>query len=370
MRPRLDPQRRTFARLLATLFATLWPVAALAGPPQLPSSSGADRVAQTTLALADTEGAIPVQRPASMDAPRALSIGPASAGTPALSPGPAEIGPQPPPASPVVARSTMAGPADPLPAGPALDEPEPKAVVLAEAEPPREPFAHRGVVADLRVGTLGCIGAFCRQGHDVTPGVRVGGFLGGNVRGWFEAGLGGGWGTLSSNVAPGTNALLLYGLDPGTLQQALLAQAAGLLQVDLAGLAVQDTELRAAQLGPSLRIHLIPRGRVGAFVGSGVGYNVLRTRYQTAAGAVGLDFHGIEVPVEANLSVYLLEHLAVGLQFDYMWTWYGVAVLDHPQQRMAIPLGVLQAAGEQQGVDLRGQLPQLWTLGLAVRGRL
>ncbi|MCX4247601.1 hypothetical protein [Paraliomyxa miuraensis] len=229
---------------------------------------------------------------------------------------------------------------------------------------------HRGVVADVRVGMLGCRGAFCRQGHDARPGARVGGFLGGNVRGWFEAGIGGGWGTLSSNVTPGTNALLLYGLDPAVLQQALWAQAAGLLQVDLAGLAVQENELRAAQLGPSFRVHFVPRGRIGAFVGSGVGYNLLRTRYQTAVGLVGLDFHGIEVPVEANLSVYLMEHLAVGLQFDYMWTWYGVAVLDHPQQRVALPMGVLQAAGEQQGVDLRGQLPQLWTLGLAVRGRL
>jgi hypothetical protein len=133
---------------------------------------------------------------------------------------------------------------------------------------------------------------------------------------------------------------------------------------------VQSSELRAAQLGPSMRIHVVPRGRVGAFVGSGVGYNLLRARYQTAAGPVGLDFHGIEIPVEANLSVYVLEHLAVGLQFDYMWTWYGVAVLDHPQQRVAVPVGALQIAARQQGVDLRGQLPQLWTLGLAVRGRL
>jgi hypothetical protein len=226
------------------------------------------------------------------------------------------------------------------------------------------------LVADLRIGTLGCIGGLCRGGHDVSPGLRLGGFLGGNIRGWFEVGVGGGWGTLGSKVAPGTNAMVLYGLDAGTLQQVLLAQAAGLVQVDLAGLAVQDDQLRAAQVGPSVRVHLVPRGRIGAFVGSGVGYNVLRARYQTTLGDLGLDFHGIDVPVEANVSVYVHEHLAVGLQFDYLWTWYGVAVLDHPQQRVAMPMGLLQAAARQQGVDLRGQLPQFWTLGLALRGRL
>ncbi|MCA9712302.1 MAG: hypothetical protein KDK70_41080, partial [Myxococcales bacterium] len=226
-------------------------------------------------------------------------------------------------------------------------------------------------VADLRIGTLGCIGSMCRSGrHDVSPGVRVSGFLGGNIRGWVELGLAGGWGTLKPGITPGTNVLLLYGLDPAVLQQALFAQAAGLVNIDFAGLAVSDASMRATQAGPRLRIHLRPRGRVGAFVGSGVGYNLLRTRYETGLGTVGLDFHGVEVPVEANLSVYVVPRVAVGVQFDYMWTWYGLTVFDHPQQRAAMPLGVLQAAAQQQQVDLRGELPQLWTVGLAVRGRL
>jgi hypothetical protein len=248
---------------------------------------------------------------------------------------------------------------------------EPEAVVLAPAERSRKPFQHKGLVADARIGTLGCIGALCRGGHDVSPGVRVGGFLGGNIRGWFELGVGGGWGTLTSKAAPGTNALLLYGLDPNVLQAALLAQAAGLINVDLAGLAVQGgDQLRAAQLGPSLRVHLLPRGRIGAFVGSGVGYNVLRARYQTALGNVGMNFHGVHVPLEANFSVYVHEHIAVGLQFDYMWTWYGLAVLDHPQQKIPIPMRLLQGTPATQGVNVRDQLPQFWTLGLALRGRL
>ncbi|MCA9650052.1 MAG: hypothetical protein H6712_18120 [Myxococcales bacterium] len=274
--------------------------------------------------------------------------------------------------SPAPARAPSPLPPSEIPAAePEGDLPSPDAALAEEAEIPTTPIPHRGAVADLRVGTLGCIGGFCRSGrHDVSPGVRLGGFLGGNVRGWFEAGIGGGWGTMKPNVTPGTNALVLYGLDPYVLQQALLAQAAGLLKVDLAGLAVSDARLRATQVGPTIRVHLIPRGRVQAFVGSGVGYNLLRSRYQTAAGDVRLDLHGIDVPVEANLSVYLRPHVALGVQLDYMWTWYGAAVLDHPQQRLALPVSVLQAAGQQQGVDFRGELPQMWSVGLALRGRL
>lgn len=308
----------------------------------------------------------PLQRPAivAVSPTRTAAPAPVDAPTPVVAPAPV--------AAPAV---VAASPAEPVGNASCSDaQPEPPVVDPAAErvapEDPKDRFPHRGLVADLRLGTLGCIGGFCRGGHDVSPGVRLGGFIGGNVRGWFELGLGGGWGTLGSKITPGTNALLLYGLDAGTLQQALLAQAAGLINIDFAGLAVQDGRVRAAQIGPSMRIHVLPRGRIGAFVGSGVGYNVLRARYQTAAGDVGLDFHGIDVPVEANLSVYVHEHIAVGLQFDYMWTWYGVAVLDHPQQRVAVPVGVLQTAAQQQGVDLRGQLPQFWTLGLAVRGRL
>lgn len=251
------------------------------------------------------------------------------------------------------------------------DEGSPQAAVVEQAESPKDRFAHRGVVGDLRIGTLGCIGGMCRdERHDVSPGVRLSGFIGGNIRGWIELGLAGGWGTMTPKITPGTNALLLYGLNPAVLQQALLAQAAGLININFAGLAVDDATMRALQVGPRLRVHFVPRGRVGAFLGTGVGYNRLRNRYETAAGSMELDFHGVEIPVEANVSVYVLPRLAVGVQFDYMWTWYGLAVLDHPDQRAAIPMSVLQAAAQQQNVDLRGELPQLWTLGLAVRGRL
>ncbi len=378
MRPRRAQSRRAIARTLALVGALLWPGLVWAGPPVLPPSHGggapaaAEPAAQNTLIASQGHSVErpPLQRPSTVVSttpePPPPSASPAASpvATPIASPAVEAATPVDPPQT-----TAPAQPSDPA----ACSDAKIDALIADSATPPDDPkdrYPHRGLVADLRVGTLGCIGPLCRTGHDVSPGARLGGFIGGNVRGWFELGLGGGWGTMATNITPGTNALVLYGLDPGRLQQALAAQAAGLVNIDFAGLAVQEGRLRAAQLGPSMRIHVRPRGRIGAFVGSGVGYNVLRARYETAAGDVGLDFHGIEVPVEANLSVYLHEHVAVGLQFDYMWTWYGVAVLDHPQQRVALPMGVLQAAGEQQGVDLRGQLPQFWTLGLAVRGRL
>lgn len=335
-------------------------------------------------------GPIPVQRPATMPnpaRPAALTDPSAPSTSGSVSPA-APVGPQPVPPQPVPrGPAPEAGPAPqagPTPAAasesaPAVDAPTPEpdagptpdAAVEDDATSSKERFIHRGAVADFRIGTLGCIGVMCRSGrHDVSPGVRVSGFIGGNIRGWVELGVAGGWGTMRPSVTPGTNALLLYGLNPAVLQQALLAQAAGLVDINFTGLAVSDAEMRALQLGPRLRVHLVPRGRVGAFVGTGVGYNRLRNRYDTALGPLGLDFHGIEVPIEANLSAYVLPNLAVGVQFDYMWTWYGLAVLDHPQQRAAVPMGVLQAAAQQQDVDLRGELPQMWTLGLAIRGRL
>lgn len=382
----------------------LWPGIALAGPPVLPPERSPEPVAASqpvpVVPVRVQEGgfaATPVQRPAGMpEQPRFAPVRPASppaaqpvpvqpaAPSASVSPAPAVVvatpGPQP-------AAAPAPAPASPLATPPAQPSATPRTPVAADIDaeplaaspdaalvdrtnPPRTRFQHRGFVADFRIGTLGCIGGLCRGAHDVSPGVRLGGFLGGNIRGWVELGVGGGWGTLTSKVAPGTNAMALYGLDPWGLQYLLLAQAAGLVNVDLAGLSVQDDQLRAAQLGPSLRVHLVPRGRIGAFVGTGVGYNVLRARYQTPLGEAGMGFHGIHVPVEANLSVYVLEHLAVGVQAEYMWTWYGLAVLDHPQQRIPMPMGVLQTAARTQGVDLRGQLPQFWTLGLAIRGRV
>ena len=232
-------------------------------------------------------------------------------------------------------------------------------------------FPHRGAIFEAQIGTMGCVRALCDDSrHAISPGVRLNGFLGGNIRGWVELGLGGGWGTMRSGVAEGTNALSMYGLDPGLLQQALTAQAAGLIDVDLYGLATSEARMSSANVGPLARVHFIPRGRFTAWAGSGVGYHLLRNKYETLAGTVKLDFHGLAVPIEAGLGVFVHDNVAVTAQFDYLWTWYGLAVLDHPDQRSALPVAALQAAANLQNVDLRGQLPQFWTLGFGLRARI
>ena len=209
------------------------------------------------------------------------------------------------------------------------------------------------------------------DGHGAKPGFRVDGFLGGNIRGFVELGLAGGWGTISPNVDNGANVLALYGLDPAALQASLLGALSSLAPVDFGSLTVTGgAQLRTTQVGPLARIHFIPRGRMLAFVGSGVQYNLFRSRYDTTAGPVKLDFHGLAVPIEAGLGVHVHNNIAVMLQFDYLWTWYGLAVLDTPAQRLALPVGALDSAGQDQGVDLRGQLPQFWNVGIGIRGRM
>jgi len=232
-------------------------------------------------------------------------------------------------------------------------------------------FRHHGFVVDGRLGTLGCFRSLCgSDSHDARPGVRLDAFVGGNIRGWVDIGLSGGWGTLTPNVPQGTNALVLYGMDPVQLQQALDLLGGQALGIDLASLAVTDSKMRAAQLGPLFRVHFIPRGRFTAYVGTGAQYNLFRTRYATPGGDVRLDFHGIAVPVQGGFGVHVLENLAVGVQFDYLWTWYGLASIDHPQRALTLPVRVLESAAQMQQVDFRRQLPQFWTFTFALRARV
>lgn len=221
------------------------------------------------------------------------------------------------------------------------------------------------------MGPLGCFRSVCSDGHGTRPGVRVAGFLGGNIRGFVELGLAGGWGTLTPEVDEGTNALALYGLDAAVLQNTLFGQLGPFLDFNLGDLAITgSTKLRAAQVGPVARIHFVPRGRVTAFAGGGIQYNLFGARYETLAGDLDMDFHGLAVPIEAGFGVYVHRNVAIMTQFDYLWTWYGLAVIDHPEQRLALPMGALQSAARDQGVDLRGELPQFWTVSLGIRGRV
>ncbi len=241
----------------------------------------------------------------------------------------------------------------------------------AERKPKDESLPHKGTVADFRVGTLGCVRAICNDAHGARPGIRLDGFIGGNIKGFVELGLTGGWGTMSPRVDNGANVLSLYGLDPGALQTSLLGAASALAPIDFGSLSITgNAELRTTQVGPVLRVHFIPRGRMAAFVGAGVEYNLFRSRYDTTLGAVKLDFHGLAVPIEAGLGVHVHKNIAIMAQFDYLWTWYGLAVLDNPVQRLALPVSALQSAAEEQGADLRAELPQFWSVGIGIRGRM
>jgi hypothetical protein len=332
----------------------------------------------------------PIQRPTGMVAPApapayraptapVTTSPPVAASPPAPTVQPnAIVAPSPAPADDSAADPTQPA-TEPAPAPPARIDaqsmPEASgpgnAGALRRTHDEDEPFPHRGFVADVLIGPMGCVKGMCEgDRHAISTGVRASGFIGGNIRGWVELGLGGGWGSMRSRAAPGTNALLMYGLDPWLLQQALSAAAAGLLKVDLAGLSTTRTRMQTAQAGPMARINFIPRGRMLAWGGAGLEYHLLRNRYDTQSGPVRLDFHGLAVPIQAAVGVYVHEHVAITAQFDYLWTWYGLAVLDHPDQKTAIPVAVLQQAAQLQGVDLRGELPQFWTVGIGLRGRI
>lgn len=250
----------------------------------------------------------------------------------------------------------------------------PPAEAPAEAEPtppaPPPKFEHKGFTAELQVGLQGCVRRICREDrHDARPGFRFDAFLGGNIRGFVELGFAGGWGTLGANVEPGTHALALYGVDVTQLEQAL-----GLLgQVfafDLDQLLVRDARMRIARGGPHLRIHVLPRGRFAAFVGAGVGYSLFRARYTLNTGEpLRLDFHGIDVPIEAGGAYFVHRNIAVGLQFRYHWARYFAAFIDHPLQRAAAPISMLDDAMFTDTSSLRRDLPHSWSLNATVRFR-
>lgn len=256
----------------------------------------------------------------------------------------------------------------PRPRSPSATGPEAALSKRASVDDGRS-LPHRGFVASVAVGTQGCIGTLCSASrHAARPGVRLDGFVGGNIRGWVELGFAGGWGTLDADVPEGTNAMSLYGLDPGRLQQTadLLGRP---LDFDIASLRVEDTQLRMARVGPLMRVHFIPRGRVTAYVGSGVGYSMFRAQYDTAGGDLRVDLHGLDVPIQGGFAVHVHEHVAVGAQFDYLWTWYPLASLQHPAQSLTAPIEVLEAASPE-GSNLQGDLPSFWTLTFGLRTRV
>ncbi|MBL4688248.1 MAG: hypothetical protein JKY37_26915 [Nannocystaceae bacterium] len=121
-----------------------------------------------------------------------------------------------------LAVTSSKAPASRLVLVPVQSPPSPHVALATSADPPEpsdDRIPHRGLVVDANVGVLGCFATSCKQRHAATPGVRVGGFIGGNIRGWVSIGVAGGWGTLSPDPPPGSDVLGLYGLDADALMR-------------------------------------------------------------------------------------------------------------------------------------------------------
>lgn len=224
-----------------------------------------------------------------------------------------------------------------------------------------EPIKHKGFIVDLRVGFMGCTRLICKR-HDAKPGLRLDGMLGRNFFGILDIGLAGAWGRMRTNVAPGTDGLSLYGLDP----DALPPEAAALMFDQFT---VNDAHFETIQAGLNLRVHVIPRGRFDPYVGIGAQYSLLRALYDTPAGETRLGFHGLAFPVQGGFVYFVHENIAVGAQFDWLITWYGGITVRGAPGRLGAPIPLIKDAAAEAGVNLPGDLPHFWTLGAVAHFR-
>ena len=202
--------------------------------------------------------------------------------------------------------------------------------------------------------------------------MRLGGFVGGNILGIIEVGIAAGWNTLRPRDVVGQNALNLYGLDPAQVQVAIAeAMNVPALAVDLSTLTVQSASSRALDIGPSLRIHFLRRGRGIAYAGVDVHYQLWRNRYSTTGGDLRLDFHGISVPLRAGGGVHVHKNLAIIGEFSYAMTLFVVGGIRHPMLSAVAPLQALEGQASAVGStgSLKSGLPHFWNLSLALRLR-
>lgn len=238
-----------------------------------------------------------------------------------------------------------------------------------EPQVPEDELPHAGFTLGARLGATGCLRSMCTDAHGATPGLRVDGFIGGNIRGFVDLGIAGGWGSYGASVEQDANLLRLYGIEPAGLQAA--AQAMGSpLEFNPFALQVRSARLRTARVGPSLRVHVIPRGRGIAYLGAGIGYSTFLAEYGTAIGEVSMRFHGVDVPLQLGGGVQITKNIAAILQFDYTFNRYPIARFDHPQSTMTLPVAFLDsAARESSGSSVSDSLPQTWNVSLGLRAR-
>ena len=305
--------------------------------------------------------------------------------TPTAGPGP-ELAP-PPPAAPVPAAAPPPITPAPAPTPATATAPTPASPVLADSPAPPVPsdspaprndpkqWRHAGFILDLQLGTGGCTRRFCSgsSGHDAAPGLRLGGFVGGNIWGILEVGLAAGWNTLRPRGVAGENAMTLYDLDPAKVEAAIAKeQGVPALAVDLSSLTVQSASSRAFDIGPSLRVHFIRKGRGIAYAGADIHYQLWRNRYTTTSGDLRLSFHGVSAPLRVGGGAYVHKNIAIVGEFSYVLSAFVVGGIRHPLLNAVAPLQALEstAAGVSSNHGtLKGGLPRFWNLSINLRFR-
>lgn len=231
-------------------------------------------------------------------------------------------------------------------------------------------WRHGGFILDARIGATGCLRSVCQgtAGHRAAPGLNLGGFVGFNLFGLIELGLEGGWNSLRPRDVAGSNAMALYGLDPAQLQQALTAdQSLPFPAIDFSSLEVASATSRAFDVGPSLRIHLLRKGRGLLFVGAGVHYQMWRNRYATPGGDLRLALHGASLPLRVGAGVFLHRNLALMAEVAYAPAIFGAMSFRLGDSRGVAPLKVIE---DVTGIKVARGLPHFWTVSLTLRFRL
>ncbi|MCA9663115.1 MAG: hypothetical protein KC486_32575, partial [Myxococcales bacterium] len=238
----------------------------------------------------------------------------------------------------------------------------------------RKPYKHRGTILEGKIGVLGCMRRHCKDeaNHNSKPGLALGGYFGRNILGLIDVGLEGAWGRVQPQAYSGRNALDLYGLDPNALT-AVIAEEMGvpasMIPVDFNGLTVGDIKSTAVHVGPTLRIHIIPRGRLSAYVGGGVHYQLWRNHYETLGGDFRLSFHGVSLPLSAGVGYYVLRWLNLNAEFTYDHVFWLASGIRHPDLDFVAPILLINDAAIQAGSDLKKDLPTFWSLVLSARFR-
>jgi len=225
-----------------------------------------------------------------------------------------------------------------------------------------EAIQHNGLILGAGVGVVGCTRSVCDDGHESRPNLAVDGYLGWNFLGFVELATTGGWGRLTPQVGGRENALGLYGVDEGSYDD-----VAEQLGVSVSDLEITGARSQLIHVAPVVRFHFPRRGRVAMFAGGGVGYLLYRNDYDAPDGDFRLDWHGVQVPVQAGLAIYASKRIAFDIYGTYRFAWYAAGRLDHPRASGAAPTGALGDAVDGAGLDFDAQLPHMWSVNLGIR---